>query len=81
MEWLFPLEAACDDGGGPLGRGAGLTRLKSGLWIAFVGICRPVPRSREERVSAGSGCDLIGALLPSTVSVLSTASSGTLRQE
>ena len=23
--------------------GAGLTRLKFGVWIAFVGICRPVP--------------------------------------
>ena len=27
----------------PRDRGAGLTQLKFGVWIAFVGICRPVP--------------------------------------
>lgn len=30
----------------PLDRGAGLTQLKSGVWSAFLGICRPVPPVR-----------------------------------
>ena len=29
--------------GGPVGPGAGLTPVKSGVWNAFPRICRPVP--------------------------------------
>ena len=45
----------------PRDRGAGLTQLKYGVWSAFVGICRPVPRFRGG-VVARSGHDLVGAL-------------------
>ena len=31
--------------GWPAGPGAGLTRVKSGVWSAFQRICRPSPRS------------------------------------
>ena len=35
----------CGDRGAPRDRGAGLTQLKFGAFVALLGICRPVPRS------------------------------------
>ena len=52
MEWLFLLGVACDDGGGPLDRGAGLTR-RPDLCVLDE-ICRPVPRSKRGSGVCGS---------------------------